>query len=301
MTLVVGALCSSISSIACFSAAVLLFLFKRKSKAIFRLEIGLCIALGLTHLASFVLFFPTVDSHHIPFHILYGGRIITLGTTTHYLVAIFIIFLLNSFGWSEEKMKNVEKWLHVFAWSLSSVSFVVFVLSYKASSHFFWITIFVLCLEATFIIVCSIVVNVRQRKVFQKHNEILSPLITSRSKKAHDSFLRRVSGLATVAVLVFLQAFLSTTEIRDMVDKITRTRYVSDLFLLDGLLISIMLTTAPNLIASYKKKLAHCTNKYSHMPVSPYFQIDVSIPSPETQRAHITALALSSKNVSLVQ
>jgi len=298
MTQFLGPLCSALSSLACFLAAVILLTFKRKSKVLFRLEIGLCIALGTAHLANFFISLPHfLNPKLLSYEIFYGTRVVTLGATTHYLVAIFITFLLNTLRWTEERMSKAETRLHIMAWLLSIINLVVYIEEYTvqkiSAKEELFLSLSFLCAEASFIIVCSIAVNMKIRQIFDENSELLSPLVTARSRKSLDSFLRRLSVLTVVSCLVFLQVLLFIPEIQSQVNSVMHTEYVSELLLLDGLLVSLILTTTPGLIAQYKTAYLQWRSSYDPIPVSPYVNLENS------KYGKIDPLVLSTKRISV--
>eukprot|EP00026_Physarum_polycephalum_P012120 Phypoly_transcript_12395.p1 GENE.Phypoly_transcript_12395~~Phypoly_transcript_12395.p1 ORF type:complete len:309 (+),score=25.44 Phypoly_transcript_12395:153-1079(+) len=302
MSQVLGPLCSAISSIACFLAAFILLTFKRKSKVLFRLEIGLCFALGAAHFANFFMAIPQLlHPHDLSYYIFLGIRVVMLGATIHYLVVIFLTFLLNTLRWTQEKMAKNEKWLHIMTWLMCVLNLTIYTDAVTGNrisgKKELAISLSFLGTEGTFIIICCIFVHIKQRRMFQKNSEILSPLVTTRSKKSLESFLRRLSILTIVSCLIFLQVFLFVPEIRDTVNQALRTDYISDLFLLDGFLVSLILTTTPSLITQYRKAYIQWTSSYTPIPVSPLFNLESS--PPLSPKPKIDFLALSNKQLGM--
>eukprot|EP00026_Physarum_polycephalum_P011915 Phypoly_transcript_12165.p1 GENE.Phypoly_transcript_12165~~Phypoly_transcript_12165.p1 ORF type:complete len:333 (+),score=15.74 Phypoly_transcript_12165:108-1001(+) len=278
MSLAVSSVCNIVSTIACFSAASVLLYFKRSSKVVFRLEIGLFIAFGINHFMAFLMLFKAFDypeKRHVPYYIVFCLRIITLGATIHYLIAIYFNFLLKCEGWTEERMKNIERRIHFLCWGVPP--------SYTISIfyHNFVAFIFILCFlgfQAMLIVVCTIVVVKKQQSEFSKHSEVLSSLVTARSKKILHSFFRRFLVLTFVTILIFLQALLFLPEIRTFIERTTKTQYITAVFPLDGLVISVLLTTTPDLIALYKQRYTQWTSAYEPLPRSPYIEVEHNPP-----------------------
>lgn len=272
--------CNIVSGISCLIAALIITIFKGGSKAQFRLEIGLCCAFGVTHILSFILlfsFFEFEAHHHVPFIIGYCIRITTLGASLHYLIAIYTNYWLKSRGWSEERIMKKETIFHILAWIPSSL-YSLFIFFHNRASLI--VSFVILGIQGLYIIFCSLAVYTRQKRDFSSNSEVLSPLVTARSRKNLNSFFRRLLVLTFISLLIFAQALLYFPMVNKFVNKETRTQYVTEIFPLDGFVISLLLTTAPSLIAAYKQRYHKFRQSYEPIPRSPF--IDVEAFSPKS-------------------
>ena len=80
--------------------------------------------------------------------------------------------------------------------------------SVRMSWSLFYFYFFILVSFSFFLSLFNLFDDTRQRRMFEANSEVLSPLVTARSKKSLESFLRRLSILTVVSCLIFLQVLL---------------------------------------------------------------------------------------------
>lgn len=278
----IQATCTGISMIACFFTAIILFILKRKSKIHYRLEIGLCFAFGTTNLCDFVLAFVgwhVNDATHRMYlieQVLIRAHIFFFSTSVHYIIMMYVNYLLQSLGKTEQMLYPREKWMHFWAWC-ASVTFV-FIFSFVENNNTVTtILIAVFAVHATFILICTLCIFFQQRKNYNINSEVLSPLISPQTKSALTGFLARLVFLTILTLLIYAQAFIFATQIiwkylRQ--SDITLVSHFVALVSLCGTLISILLATTPELIKVYKKKYLECIegelDYQAMLPPSPY-------------------------------
>jgi len=263
----------------------MLFLLKRYSHLHYRLEIGLCFAFGLTNLCDFMLTFvgwtniptdePTYTTDKVGLHF----HIFTLSATIHYLIVMYLNYLLKSLGRNEESLHAKEKWMHIFAWVMG----IPYILTFWFVKDEIIITIILIVtfsLHLSFIFICTGSVIIQQRRIFNINSEVLSPLITTSTKTTLTGFLARIVFMTVLAFLIYLQAFLFSSHLMLRYLRNNHVIHYMPLVSLDGLLISILLATTPQLIKAYKKKYYEWfQNDYDViLPPSPYIKEPSSNP-----------------------
>lgn len=277
------ATCSGLSTFACLGTAVMLFLLKRKSHLHYRLEIGLCFAFGITNLCDFVLSFTgwrNTSSDEPDYMIEQIGlrfHVFTLSATIHYIIMMYLNYLLKSIGKSEEILHAKEKWMHLWAWGMSIPYVIIF--SYVTNEEAMTITLLVLfSFHLCFILGCTVGIIIKQRKSFNINSEVNSPLITTQEKSTLTSFLTRLVFLTVLTFLIYVQAFLFSTHYIWRYLEDNHVIHYVPVISLDGLLVSILLASTPQLIKEYKKKYQEWVKKSDFDPIlppSPYMVSEV--------------------------
>jgi len=279
------AACSGLSTFACLGTAAMLFLLKRKSHLHYRLEIGLCFSFGLTNLCDFVVSFTgwenstsdepdyQIEQIGLRFHVY------TLSATIHYIIMMYLNYLLKSYGRSEESLHKKERWMHVYAWVMS-IPFVL-IFSFVTNEVALTATLLIIfSLHLCFIVGCTAGIVIQQKKSFHINNEVNSPLITTQERATLTSFLRRLVFLTVLTFLIYLQAFLFSTHFAWTYLADNHVIQFVPLVSLDGLLVSIFLASTPQLVKEYKKKyhewFKHDYEPVLGLPASPYISSDAS-------------------------
>jgi len=101
------------------------------------------------------------------------------GGVVLYVLAIFLVYLLKSMGYSDESLSGIDKWIHPPIWVFTALYFYA-IWHFKAISNA--ISLCLLVFSSGFSIGVTIYIVVRNKKIYKKTGEVNSPLISSTKK-----------------------------------------------------------------------------------------------------------------------
>jgi len=262
---VLEALVAIISAIACAVFAGYL-IQKRRNKVHYKLCIGLCVAFVVTNACSVTIALGISISkiYFFPIHVASSSVIVL------YISAMFMNFLLKCNGVSEDTLRKQLIWLHPFMWGVGAFYYsccVWYLYLYyhhegdsSEISHETQIPIILIyvCLAIisvvcpVFMILSTIYIIVKHWREYFNKGEVYSPLLSSMQKSKIASFHVRLWCFVSLAIMTSSSAvFLGTYFWVEG----KAWDALGVLCSICGLLVCLLLASAPELKRFYERKL----------------------------------------------